>query len=114
MENTIIRTIDNEMSPRFGHTITLISRAKDHAKAVLFGGATGSDGHFSINSDTYLYLIEEQKWIKLNRKKNIFYIIIIAKGTIPTPRAAHAACCVNENQLVIYGGATGCKKIKNL
>lgn len=73
MENTIIRTIDNEMSPRFGHTITLISRAKDHAKAVLFGGATGSDGHFSINSDTYLYLIEEQKWIKLNRKKIYIY-----------------------------------------
>ena len=37
--NNIIKTIDNEMSPRFGHTITLISKAKDHSKAVLFGGA---------------------------------------------------------------------------
>ena len=64
----IIKTIDNDMSPRFGHTITLISRAKDHAKAVLFGGATGQDGHFSINSDTFLYLLDQQKWIKLNRK----------------------------------------------
>ena len=35
-------------------------------------------------------------------------LYILAKGNIPTPRAAHAACCVNENQLVIYGGATGC------
>ena len=33
----------------------------------------------------------------------------IAKGTLPIPRAAHAACSFNENQLVIYGGATGCK-----
>ena len=33
----------------------------------------------------------------------------IAKGTIPIPRAAHAACSPNENQLIIYGGATGCK-----
>jgi hypothetical protein len=65
MEN-IIHTLDNDMSPRFGHTITLISKTK----AVLFGGATGSDGHFSINSDTYLYLLDQQKWIKLNRKIN--------------------------------------------
>ena len=69
MDNNIIRIINNEMSPRFGHTITLISKAKDHAKAVLFGGATGEDGHFSINSDTFLYLLDQQKWIKLNRKK---------------------------------------------
>jgi hypothetical protein len=33
----------------------------------------------------------------------------IASGTIPNPRAAHAACCPSENQLIIYGGATGCK-----
>ena len=69
MDNNIIRILNNEMSPRFGHTITLISKAKDHAKAVLFGGATGEDGHFSINSDTFLYLLDQQKWIKLNRKK---------------------------------------------
>ena len=69
MDNNIIRILNNEMSPRFGHTITLISKAKDHAKAVLFGGATGEDGYFSINSDTYLYLLDQQKWIKLNRKK---------------------------------------------
>ena len=47
-----IKTIDNDMSPRFGHTITLVSKAKDRAKAVLFGGAPGADGHLSINSDT--------------------------------------------------------------
>ena len=41
----------------------------------------------------------------------IFYLFnfFIASGTIPNPRAAHAACCPSENQLIIYGGATGCK-----
>lgn len=63
-----IKTIDNDMSPRFGHTITLVSKAKDRAKAVLFGGATGADGHFSINSDTFVYFINSQIWQKLNRK----------------------------------------------
>ena len=63
-----IHVIDNDMSPRFGHTITLVSKSKEKPKAVLFGGATGVDGHFSINSDTFLYQIDAKKWIKLNRK----------------------------------------------
>ena len=41
-------------------------------------------------------------YIKIN-------FIILAKGSVPIPRAAHAACSPNENQLIIYGGATGCK-----
>ena len=68
--SNLIHTIDNEMSPRFGHTLTLVCKTKGDSKAVLFGGATGADGHFSINSDTYIYYIESKKWIKLNR--NIF------------------------------------------
>ena len=36
-------------------------------------------------------------------------ILNIASGTVPNPRAAHAACSPSENQLIIYGGATGCK-----
>ena len=65
-------------------------------KAVLFGGATGVEGRFAINSDTYLFYIESKKWIKLD-----------PTGSIPSPRAAHASCCVNSNQMVVYGGATG-------
>jgi len=34
---------------RFGHTITLISKTK----AILFGGATGDTGKYSITGDTY-------------------------------------------------------------
>ncbi len=38
---------------------------------------------------------------------NVIQIINLAIGSVPSPRAAHASCCVNVNQLVIYGGATG-------
>jgi hypothetical protein len=38
------------------------------SKAVLFGGATGVDGRFSINSDTYVFYVESKKWLKLERK----------------------------------------------
>ena len=71
METSYLKTIvDNDMSSRFGHTFTLVSKGKDKAKAVLFGGATGADGHFSINSDTFVYYITSQKWLKLKRKTN--------------------------------------------
>ena len=71
MEASYLKTIvDNDMSSRFGHTFTLVSKGKDKAKAVLFGGATGADGHFSINSDTFVYYITSQKWLKLKRKNN--------------------------------------------
>jgi hypothetical protein len=63
MESDIVKSIDNDMSPRFGHTITLVQKSK----AVLFGGATGVDGRFSINSDTYVFYIESKKWVKLER-----------------------------------------------
>ena len=73
--DSIIKTIDNDMTPRFGHTLTLVSKAKGQEKAVLFGGVTGSDNHYSINSDTYVYYISQKKWNKLNRNKKIFYNI---------------------------------------
>ena len=40
MEPTLVKKVnDNSPSaPRFGHTITLVCRAKGRAKAVLFGG----------------------------------------------------------------------------
>ena len=51
----IIKTIDNDMSPRFGHTITLVNKSKDKAKAVLFGGATGEEAQLPINGDAFVY-----------------------------------------------------------
>ena len=72
MENEeVIKQIDNTMSPRFGHTITLGILNVDvvhKSKAVLFGGATGVEGKFAINSDTYVYYVESKQWVKLDRK----------------------------------------------
>ena len=63
----IIKTIDNDMTPRFGHTLTLVCKTKGQEKAILFGGVTGSDNHYSINSDTYAYYLATKKWVKLKR-----------------------------------------------
>ncbi len=37
--------------PRFGHTITYINKGK----AILFGGATGDTGKYSITADTFSF-----------------------------------------------------------
>ena len=50
---------------RFGHTITLVSKTK----VVLFGGATGDTGKYSMTGETYLFNILTKTWSKLNGKK---------------------------------------------
>ncbi len=50
--------------PRFGHSITLISKTK----VVLFGGATGDTGRYSMTGDTYLFNILTRTWVKLEGK----------------------------------------------
>ncbi|CAD2100999.1 protein phosphatase containing kelch-like domains, putative [Plasmodium vinckei lentum] len=77
--------------PRFGHTATYLG----NNKVAIFGGAIGDAGKYNITDDIYLYDLTQNKWKKL-----------ITENT-PTARAAHAAACVDEQQLVIYGGATG-------
>ena len=71
--NDLIKSIDNDMAPRFGHTITLVQKSK----AVLFGGATGVEGRFSINSDTYVFYIESKKWVKLERNNILIQLLVI-------------------------------------
>lgn len=66
--------------PRFGHTMTPISKTK----AVLFGGATGDTGRYSITGDTYIFDMVANSWKRLD---NI-------TGIAPTPRAAHASTSV--------------------
>ena len=43
---------------RFGHTITLVSKTK----VVLFGGATGDTGKYSMTGETYLFNILTKTW----------------------------------------------------
>jgi hypothetical protein len=49
---------------RFGHTITIVSKAK----VVLFGGATGDTGKYSMTGETYMYNILNKAWQKLTGK----------------------------------------------
>ena len=44
-----IETFGEIPSPRFGHTITAVSKNK----AVLFGGATGDTGRYSITGEAF-------------------------------------------------------------
>jgi protein phosphatase len=52
---------------RFGHTITLVSKAK----VVLFGGATGDTGKYSMTGETFLFNILTKTWSKLNGRSTI-------------------------------------------
>jgi protein phosphatase len=94
---------------RFGHTITLVSKTK----VVLFGGATGDTGKYSMTGETYLFNILTKTWSKLNGTQFKVYInnTFIVKGVPPSPRAAHSSTNVEQMQMVVYGGATGGIKI---
>jgi protein phosphatase len=82
----------NPPLPRFGHTITYISKGK----AILFGGATGDTVKYQITSDTYSLDTQSKLWKKVE-----------TFGPYPSPRAAHSSVAVEQNQMVVYGGATG-------
>ncbi|EAN31775.1 Calcineurin-like phosphoesterase family protein [Theileria parva strain Muguga] len=77
--------------PRFGHTSTSVGSGK----VVLFGGAVGDVGRYTITSDSFLYDVTTNYWTKLQTENP------------PSPRAAHAAACVETMQVVVFGGATG-------
>lgn len=77
-QNTTVTSQDNELM-RFGHTVNLSNLNKTYKflfiyftvnkqHAVLFGGARGSSTQYDIRDDTYLFKIQEQMWMKLNRK----------------------------------------------
>ncbi|KAK1938511.1 putative kelch repeat domain containing/Serine/threonine protein phosphatase protein [Babesia divergens] len=67
---------------RFGHTTTSVGGGK----VLLFGGAIGD-----------LYLIDVTNNVSTK---------LVSENT-PSPRAAHAAACVESMQVVVFGGATG-------
>ena len=61
---------------RFGHTITLVSKTK----VVLFGGATGDTGKYSMTGETFLFNILTKTWSKLNGNLSsiLNYVFLIA------------------------------------
>lgn len=56
---------------RFGHTITIVCKNK----VVLFGGATGDTGKYSMTGETFMYNILNKSWQKLSGKYHIFFAI---------------------------------------
>ncbi len=62
---------------RFGHTITLVSKTK----VVLFGGATGDTGKYSMTGETYLFNILTKTWSKLNGNSNLIMRSIYSEGS---------------------------------
>ena len=85
---------------RYGHTtvsgmvilwLTFCIVSKD--KVVLFGGAVGSPSIPEIAQEAYLLNTRTHTWKKL-----------VCRGSMPSPRAAHAAEVVTDLQMVVYGG----------
>ena len=65
--NQVVEALDvNGEIPqaRFGHTITIVSKAQ----VVLFGGATGDTGKYSMTGETFMYNILNKAWQKLSGK----------------------------------------------
>ena len=80
-------------SPRFGHTMIAVNKTK----IVLFGGATGDSGRYTITGDTFVLDLAARRWKALTS----------ATGVPPGPTAAHASCAIDAGRMVVYGGATG-------
>lgn len=49
---------------RFGHTVTIVAKQK----VVLFGGATGDTGKYSMTGETFMYNVLSKNWQKLQGK----------------------------------------------
>jgi hypothetical protein len=91
-ENIELSKTEKAPQARFGHTITMVNKHK----IVLFGGATGDTGKFSMTGETWIFNMSLKAWTELT-----------VKGVAPSPRAAHASTNVEQMQMVVYGGATG-------
>ena len=88
---------------RFGHTcLASFFNLVSNNLIVVFGGATGDIGKYSITNETYIYETNEQIWTKLD-----FQSFDNASNSIPSPRAAHAACVIDRFQMIVFGGASG-------
>jgi hypothetical protein len=54
----------NVPQARFGHTITMVNKYK----VVLFGGATGDTGKYSMTGETFIFNMLLKAWTELNGK----------------------------------------------
>ena len=66
---------------RFGHTITMVNRYK----VVLFGGATGDTGKYSMTGETFIFNMFLKTWTELNGKLNVFLTKIQSRAFLLLP-----------------------------
>ena len=60
----------NVPQARFGHTITMVNKYK----VVLFGGATGDTGKYSMTGETFIFNMLLKAWTELNGKQKKFIL----------------------------------------
>jgi hypothetical protein len=77
--NAAHETLDiakNVPQARFGHTITMVNKYK----VVLFGGATGDTGKYSMTGETFIFNMLLRTWTELSGRLDLkIYFIIIFK-----------------------------------
>jgi protein phosphatase len=90
----ILEVPKNVPQARFGHTITMVNKYK----VVLFGGATGDTGKYSMTGETFMFNMLLRAWTELNGKYSVLisFILSTVKGVPPSPRAAHASTNVEQ------------------
>ena len=59
-----IETAGDVPLPRFGHTITPISKYV----GIMFGGATGDTGKYCMTGESFSFNTQKKCWTKINSK----------------------------------------------
>lgn len=90
-------------SPRAAHTATVIGTQLyvfagnngQHLFNDLYVLDTGMKSGSNICQEISRRAVETMHWTRID-----------AKGEIPSVRAGHAACCIDETRLAVFGGGT--------
>ncbi len=68
-----VQTPINAPSPRFGHTVNLVSKTT----IVIFGGAISSPNNYTMTADLFLFNMVTNTWKKLERKNKLTQLLIM-------------------------------------
>ena len=74
---------------RFGHTVTIVAKQK----VVLFGGATGDTGKYSMTGETFMFNVLSKNWQKLQGKKRVSNFYYSQRSTTFTKSRAQQHEC---------------------
>ena len=89
--------MDDELTPRAGHSCTAIPWANGEA-LLAFGGFDGKN----VCNDAHVFIPHAERWSPLN-----------VSGSPPAPRGMHAAALLGNSSLVVHGGVLPAKFLPN-